>query len=66
MVPPAPVPEVRLAAMTALPQPAKMVSLPAIEDLPSKQEIVARDKAAKADMTPRAAARARATFCSER
>jgi hypothetical protein len=32
----------------ALPQPAKMVSLPAIEDLPSKQEIAARDKAAKA------------------
>jgi hypothetical protein len=31
----------------ALPQPAKMVSLPAIEDLPSKQEIAARDKAAK-------------------
>src|SRR5664279_978925 len=32
----------------ALPQPAKMVSLPAIEDLPSKQEIAAREKAAKA------------------
>jgi hypothetical protein len=31
----------------ALPQPAKMVSLPSIEDLPSKQEIAARDKAAK-------------------
>lgn len=31
----------------ALPQPAKMVSLPAIEDLPSKQEIAAREKAAK-------------------
>ena len=28
----------------ALPQPAKMVSLPAIEDLPSKQEIAARDR----------------------
>jgi hypothetical protein len=32
----------------ALPQPAMMVSLPAVEDLPSKQEIAARDKAAKA------------------
>lgn len=31
----------------ALPQPANMVSLPAIDDLPSKQEIAARDKAAK-------------------
>jgi hypothetical protein len=32
----------------ALPQPAKMVSLPAIEDLPSKHEIAVREKAAKA------------------
>ncbi|MEO8842123.1 MAG: hypothetical protein ABI591_25890 [Kofleriaceae bacterium] len=31
----------------ALPQPANMVSLPAIEDLPSKHEIAAREKAAK-------------------
>jgi hypothetical protein len=32
----------------ALPQPAKMVSLPEIDELPSKQEVIARDKAAKA------------------
>jgi hypothetical protein len=30
----------------ALPQPAKMVSLPDIEDLPSKQEVIAAQKAA--------------------
>ncbi|MEO8549070.1 MAG: hypothetical protein ABI678_03835 [Kofleriaceae bacterium] len=32
----------------ALPQPAKMVSLPELADLPTKQEVAARDKAAKA------------------
>ena len=32
----------------ALPQPAKMVSLPELAELPSKHEIIARDKAAKA------------------
>lgn len=31
----------------ALPQPAKMVSLPSIDELPSKEEVVAADKAAK-------------------
>src|SRR5262245_54784028 len=31
----------------ALPQPAKMVSLPSIEELPSKAEVVAAEKAAK-------------------
>jgi hypothetical protein len=31
----------------ALPQPAKMVSLPAIDELPSKQEIAKQDKATK-------------------
>jgi hypothetical protein len=31
----------------ALPQPAKMVSLPALDELPSKAEVVAADKAAK-------------------
>lgn len=31
----------------ALPQPAKMVSLPALDELPSKAEVIAADKAAK-------------------
>jgi hypothetical protein len=31
----------------ALPQPAKMVSLPALDELPSKADVVAADKAAK-------------------
>ena len=45
----------------ALPQPAKMVALPALDELPSKQSVLAKEKAAKKERSAHAKIDATAT-----